>query len=69
MTAGVAKQANTSSVVLKWVRWGLATAWLRHCPHIITWPLCVRAADVWLVWHAATSTILQGAQCTRQGVR
>lgn len=26
VTAGVAKQANTSSVLLKWVRWGQATA-------------------------------------------
>lgn len=58
VTAGVAKQANTSSVPLKWVRWGLATAWPRHWPHIRTWPLWVLAADVWLVWHAATSTIL-----------
>lgn len=58
VTAGVAKQANTSSVLLKWVRWGLATAWPRHWPHIRTCPLWVLAADVWLVWHAATSTIL-----------
>ncbi len=58
VTAGVAKQANTSSVLLKWVRWGLATAWPRHWPHIRTCPLWVFAADVWLVWHAATSTIL-----------
>lgn len=58
VTAGVAKHANTSSVLLKWVRWGLATAWPRHWPHIRTWPLWVLAADVWLVWHAATSTIL-----------
>lgn len=58
VTAGVAKQANTSSVLLKCVRWGLATAWPRHWPHIRTCPLCVFAADVWLVWHAATSTIL-----------
>lgn len=59
VTAGVAKQANTSSVLLKWVTCGLATAWPRHWPHIRTCPLCVLAADVWLVWHAATSTILQ----------
>lgn len=58
VTAGVAKQANTSSVVLKCVRWGLATAWPRHWPHIRTCPLWVLAADVWLVWQAATSTIL-----------
>lgn len=58
VTAGVAKQANTSSVLLKWVRWGLATAWPRHCPHMRTCPLWVLAADVWLVWHAATSTTL-----------
>lgn len=59
VTAGVAKQANTSSVLLKWVRWGLATAWPRHWPHIRTCPLWVLAADVWLVWHAATSVILE----------
>ena len=58
VTAGVAKHANTSSVPLKWVTWGLATAWPRHWPHIRTCPLWVLAADVWLVWHAATSTIL-----------
>lgn len=58
VTAGVAKQANTSSVLLKWVMWGLATAWPRHWPHIRTCPLWALAADVWLVWHAATSTIL-----------
>lgn len=59
VTAGVAKQANTSSVLLKWVRWGLATAWPRHWPHIRTCPLWVLAAEVWLVWHAATSAILE----------
>lgn len=59
VTAGVAKQANTSSVLLKWVRWGMATAWPRHWPHIRTCPLWVLAADVWLVWHAATSAILE----------
>lgn len=63
VTAGVAKQANTSSVLQKWVRWGQATAWPRHWPHIRTCPLWVLAADVWLVWHAATSTILAGGKC------
>lgn len=59
VTDGVAKQPKTSSVLLKWVRWGLATAWPRHWPHMKTWPFWVLAADVWLVWHAATSTILE----------
>lgn len=59
VTDGVAKQPKTSSVLLKCVRWGLDTAWPRHWPHMKTWPLWVLAADVWLVWHAATSTILE----------
>lgn len=62
VTAGVAKQAKTSSVQLKCVTCGLVTTWPRHWPHISTCPLCVLAADVWLVWHAATSTILWGSR-------
>ena len=58
ITEGVAKQANTSSVVLKCVRWGRTMDWPRHWPHMNTWPLCVLAADVCVEWHAAISTIL-----------
>ena len=47
-TAGVAKQANTSSVQEKWVRWGRVTDWPRHWPHMYTCPPWVLAADVWV---------------------
>ena len=59
VTAGVAKQANTSSVEEKWVRWGRVTDWPRHWPHMYTWPPCVLAADVWAEWQAAISTTLK----------
>ena len=60
MTEGVEKQANTSSVQLKCVRWGRTTDWPRHWPHMNTWPLWVLAADVCVEWHAAISMILLG---------
>lgn len=37
ITDGVAKQANTSSVLVKWVRWGRDINWPRHWPHMYTW--------------------------------
>lgn len=46
MTDGVAKQAKTSSVQLKYVGWGKTTDWPLHWPHIYTLPLCVFAAEV-----------------------
>lgn len=58
MTAGVAKQANTSSVEEKCVRCGRVTDWPRHWPHMYTWPPCVLAADVCAEWQAAISIIL-----------
>lgn len=56
--AGVEKQANTSSVQVKWVRCGEMTACPRHWPHMYTWPLWDLAADVCDEWQAAISTIL-----------
>ena len=58
VTAGVAKQANTSSVEEKCVRCGRVTDWPRHWPHMYTWPPCVLAADVCAEWQAAISIIL-----------
>lgn len=57
-TAGVAKQANTSSVQEKCVRWGRITDWPRHWPHMYTCPPWVLAAEVWAEWQAAISIIL-----------
>lgn len=64
ITAGVEKQANTSSVQEKWVMCGRTTDCPRHWPHIYTWPLCVLAAEVWAEWQAAISTILEGRNHT-----
>lgn len=71
ITAGVEKQANTSSVQEKWVTCGRTTDCPRHWPHMYTWPLCVLAEEVWAEWHAAISTILDGknhksANCRHQ---
>mgnify|MGYP007134268031 CR=1 FL=1 len=59
VTAGVAKQANTSSVEEKCVRCGRVTDWPRHWPHMYTWPPCVLAADVCAEWQAAISITLE----------
>lgn len=58
MTEGVAKQAKTSSVLVKCVRCGSTMGCPRHCPHMYTWPLWVFAAEVCVEWQAAISTIL-----------
>lgn len=58
ITEGVAKQAKTSSVQVKCVRWGRTMDWPLHWPHMYTWPLWVLAADVCVEWQAAISTIL-----------
>lgn len=58
ITDGVAKQAKTSSVLLKCVRCGSTMGCPRHCPHIYTWPLWDFAAEVCVEWQAAISTIL-----------
>ena len=62
VTAGVAKQANTSSVAEKCVRCGSVTDCPRHWPHMYTWPPCVLAADVCAEWQAAISITLESVK-------
>ena len=56
--AGDAKHKKTSSSDPNLVSMGTNTLCPLHIPHMYTLPLSEAAADMWLLWLAATATIL-----------